>query len=641
MVALGKRLLIEGVGTAWLVFIGCGSLVLNTGAIQQDCGVLEVSLAFGLALAIARYVLGGSSGAHFNPAVTVGFTVVHRFPVGDDLLPYIAAQILGATVTAALLLCLVSGRLGFQLGVSEFAVNGFGDHSPADYALRSAWMTESVLTFAFVMTSLLMAHRRKLQRVAPLALGVCLTLIYLVSIPVTNGSINPARSTAQALFVGDWALDQLWLFWAAPMSGTIAAGMLFSLLQHFLRVAISSEGCAMRFLPPPNFQECLALILRAFRFKRACLFVLLCWTAAQALAAAQLFSLHPGSATTNPFPSTLTVGVLANGWPPFDSLQGERVTGMSADYLHALVGPNVDIQTKVFADMPHLLAAACAGHVDLLMSVACTPERERCVNFTVPYFRASVSVVVRDDSHEFESPTQLASAHIAVEKSFALECSMRERFPRARIITYRTTHEALSAVVHGDADAYLGFTPTVRYALSSEPLQTLRIAVEQSWRTSELRFAMPRNLVALRDQLNLALSSLNPAEEVAIRARWLTDNFEKTSAPAVSRTAPAAPEQAFPKSPASSAEPATVNTPASGTWSVTAVRLLPLLIGIGFVLLVTLHAYLLLQREMRLRKRTEQQLALQLNFQETMMKMVPYPLVTKDLEGRYIAINRA
>ena len=229
MAVLGKRLLVEGVGTAWLVFIGCGSIVLNTGAVQQGYGVLEVSLAFGLALATASYWFGETSGAHFNPAVTVGFTAAHRFPV-KDLLPYISAQIVGAAAAAALLFYVASGRPGFEMGASEFAANGFGDHSPSDYQLHSALAIEFVLSFAFVMASLLVAARYKAEAGGPMIVGGCLGLVYLVSIPVTNGSVNPARSTAQALFVGDWALDQLWVFWAAPMSGAVVAGFLFSFL---------------------------------------------------------------------------------------------------------------------------------------------------------------------------------------------------------------------------------------------------------------------------------------------------------------------------------------------------------------------------------------------------------------------------
>lgn len=231
MLTLAKRLWVEGVGTAWIVFIGCGSTVLDTRAVLQGYGGLEMSIAFGLAFITASYAFGKTSGAHFNPAVTVGFTVAQRFPV-KDLLPYIVAQTLGAIAAAALLVYIASGRPGFELGASEFAANGFGAHSPADYQLHSALVVEFVLSFAFVMTSLSIAGSEKAASLAPLIMGACLTLIYLVSIPVTNGSINPARSTAQALFVGNWALDQLWLFWAAPLSGGIAAGVLFPLLKE-------------------------------------------------------------------------------------------------------------------------------------------------------------------------------------------------------------------------------------------------------------------------------------------------------------------------------------------------------------------------------------------------------------------------
>lgn len=234
MVALGKRLWGEGVGTAWIVFIGCGSFVLDTRTYLQGYGGLEMSLPFGLAFITASYAFGKISGAHFNPAVTVGFTVAQRFPV-KDLLPYIVAQTLGAIAAAALLVCIASGRPGFDLAASEFAANGFGAHSPADYQLHSALIVELVLSFAFVMASLSVAVRAKISSFAPLILGTWLTLIYLVSIPVTNGSINPARSTAQALFVGNWALDQLWLFWAAPLAGGVAAGVLFSFLSKSSR----------------------------------------------------------------------------------------------------------------------------------------------------------------------------------------------------------------------------------------------------------------------------------------------------------------------------------------------------------------------------------------------------------------------
>jgi aquaporin Z len=229
MVALGKRLWSEGAGTAWLVFVGCGSTVLDTMGVLQGSGTLQMSLAFGLALAIGSYAFRKISGAHFNPAVTVGLTIAQRFPV-RHLLPYMAAQITGATVAAAFLAYLAGGRPGFELAASEFAANGFGAHSPADYPLHSALAVELVLSFVFVGTCLLAVVRKELTAIAPFLTGACLMLVYLVSIPVTNGSVNPARSTAQALFVGNWALDQLWLFWAAPLAGAIAAGVLVSAL---------------------------------------------------------------------------------------------------------------------------------------------------------------------------------------------------------------------------------------------------------------------------------------------------------------------------------------------------------------------------------------------------------------------------
>lgn len=561
---------------------------------------------------------------------------------------------------------------------------------------------------------------------------------------------------------------------------------------------------------------------------------------------------HPGVATVSP--AKLTVGLLAGGWMPFDGLRDGQLSGMSVDYLRALVGADVVIETRTFADMPQLLAAVCAGNVDLVMSVARTPERERCLSFTTPYFRSTTSAVVRRDVNGYENPAQLAGARIAVEKGFALERAVHERFPHARFNAYPTTHAALSAVAQGDADAYLGFTPSVQYVLATDEFRSLRMAFEETSKTAELRFGVPRSRAALRDQLDQALASMTPADETAIRVRWLSGNFDARPAASPSRLVLTAQEQSWLRSlpplqvgfdsgwppfsyvddtgqPAGIAAdylaylsralgiefnharttdwPATIeafqrgdlallatassndprlkearktrayesypmvivgrydepaasslgdfaarrivvsshvagsipmafnpipadhlsvapslddalrmvetgeadvlvgnvaavdvllkqrytgilkilgtvgesdalglavrpdlgplaglidrallampaaekqrirrkwvtgNAPDTGLWSVTAVRLLPLLIGIGVVLLVTLRAYLLLQREVRLRKKTERELALQLNFQETMMKMVPYPLVAKDLEGRYIAVNRA
>lgn len=241
MHTLAKRLWIEGAGTAWLVFIGCGTSVLDRSGMLRGDDCVQVALAFGLAFVTASYASGGSSGAHFNPAVSVGFALAQRFAV-RDLLPYIAAQTIGAIVGAALLVYVASGRPGFELGASEFAANGFGAHSPTDYRLHAVLAIEVVLSFAFVLICLLIADHKRVGAIAPLIIGFSLTLVYLVSMPVTNGSVNPARSTAQALFVGRWALDQLWVFWAAPLSGGIAAGVLYSFLHGKVHSSAAALG---------------------------------------------------------------------------------------------------------------------------------------------------------------------------------------------------------------------------------------------------------------------------------------------------------------------------------------------------------------------------------------------------------------
>jgi aquaporin Z len=238
---LGKRLVVEGAGTAWLVFVGCGSFVLNTAVPQPGYGVLQVALAFGLALTIATYAGERLSGAHFNPIVTVGLAVANRFPI-RSLLPYIAAQILGAVAGAALLAYVASGRPGFDLAASEFGANGFGDHSPGDYQFHSAFVIEMGMSFALVITHLLMSRKNVSRSVSPLVKGACLALIYLVALPVTSASVNPARSTGPALFVGDWALDQLWLFWAAPLAGGIAAGVVYARLCGKRRASLSGQS---------------------------------------------------------------------------------------------------------------------------------------------------------------------------------------------------------------------------------------------------------------------------------------------------------------------------------------------------------------------------------------------------------------
>ncbi|HEY4295361.1 MAG TPA: transporter substrate-binding domain-containing protein, partial [Paraburkholderia sp.] len=237
-------------------------------------------------------------------------------------------------------------------------------------------------------------------------------------------------------------------------------------------------------------------------------------------------------AAAQAFPATLTVGVLADGWAPFDVLQDGRLTGVSGDYLRALVGPNVIVETRAFPDMPQLLAAACAGHVDLVMSVARTPERERCIDFTMPYFRASISTVVRRNGDRYASRSELAGARIAIERGFALERPLRDGFPRAQINAFATTRAALAAVAHGDADAYFGFTPVVQYELATEAFRGLRVAFEEDSKVTDLRFGVPRKRAALADQLNRVLASLNPAEGAAIRVRWLSGNFNAQPAAA-------------------------------------------------------------------------------------------------------------
>jgi aquaporin Z len=221
---LGMRLAVESAGTAWLVFVGCAGAALNASVPAQGWSVFEMAAAFGLALTVAGFAAGRAASAHFNPAVTIGYTVARRFPV-RDVGPYIAAQTAGAIAGAALLAWIASRRPGFALSASDFGSNGYDEHSPCDYAFAAVLMLEFAMSFAFVAMHLLMSLSPERRKHASVALGVCLTAIYLIAIPVSNGGLNPARSTGPAIFVGDWALDQLWLFWAAPMAGGIGAGL--------------------------------------------------------------------------------------------------------------------------------------------------------------------------------------------------------------------------------------------------------------------------------------------------------------------------------------------------------------------------------------------------------------------------------
>ncbi len=218
------KLAAEFLGTFWLVLGGCGSAVLAATFPEVGIGLLGVSLAFGLTVLTGAYALGPISGGHFNPAVSIGLWAGGRFPA-SQLLPYIVAQVVGAVVAAGVLYLIASGKAGFDLSAG-FASNGYGDHSPGKYSFSAAAITEVVMTFMFLIVILGATHRRASPGFAGLAIGLCLTLIHLISIPVTNTSVNPARSTGQAIFVGDWAIEQLWLFWVAPIVGALAAGWL-------------------------------------------------------------------------------------------------------------------------------------------------------------------------------------------------------------------------------------------------------------------------------------------------------------------------------------------------------------------------------------------------------------------------------
>jgi aquaporin Z len=218
-----KRLGAEFLGTAWLVFGGCGSAVLAAAFPQLGIGFVGVALAFGLTVLTMAYAVGHISGGHFNPAVTVGLWAGGRFKAGD-ILPYWVAQVLGAVAGAFVLSLIATGKAGFDLSGSGFAANGYAEHSPGGYSLVAGFVAEVVLTFFFLVVILGSTDRRAPAGFAPIAIGLALTLIHLVGIPVTNTSVNPARSTAPALFVGGWALAQLWLFWLAPIVGAAAAG---------------------------------------------------------------------------------------------------------------------------------------------------------------------------------------------------------------------------------------------------------------------------------------------------------------------------------------------------------------------------------------------------------------------------------
>jgi len=228
--SLTKKVAAEFFGTFWLVFGGCGSAVLAAAFPGLGIGFLGVALAFGLSVLTMAYAVGHISGGHFNPAVSVGLWTARRFPA-SDLLPYILAQLGGAITASSILYIIASGRAGFSLS-GGFAANGYGAYSPGGYSLVACLVAEIVLTFMFVLIILGATDRRAPQGFAPLAIGLALTLIHLISIPVTNTSVNPVRSTGPALYAGMPALAQLWLFWVAPLIGAILAGIIYPIMAH-------------------------------------------------------------------------------------------------------------------------------------------------------------------------------------------------------------------------------------------------------------------------------------------------------------------------------------------------------------------------------------------------------------------------
>ena len=226
---MSKRLTAEFFGTFWLVLGGCGSAVLAAAFPGVGIGLLGVSLAFGLTVLTMAYAVGHVSGGHFNPAVTLGLVAGGRFPA-KDALPYIITQVVGGVVAGGVLYLIASGQAGFDAAAGGFASNGYGAHSPGGYSMVAAIVCEIVMTMMFLMVIMGATDGRAPAGFAPLAIGLCLTLIHLISIPVTNTSVNPARSTGVAVFQGDWALGQLWLFWVMPIVGAVLGGLIYSRL---------------------------------------------------------------------------------------------------------------------------------------------------------------------------------------------------------------------------------------------------------------------------------------------------------------------------------------------------------------------------------------------------------------------------
>jgi len=445
------------------------------------------------------------------------------------------------------------------------------------------------------------------------------------------------------------------------------------------------------------------------------------------------FAAHCARAATDARerPPLLIVGVFANGTPPLDQLEDTRLAGFSADYLRLLMGSGVELTPRVFADMPALLAAACAGQIDVVMSQVRAPQSERCLVFTAPYLDAGNALVTRAGNEGVvTSLARLAHARIAVRKDGPLESVLHERFPKASILAYPTLPDALRALSAGTAEAYADLAPAVRLALAQGAFADLRIAREQRLPRSALRFGVPRRKPALRDRLNTALASVRPADAAALRARWLGGEAPvgkpafalsaeernwlralpvlKVGVDAGSRRPagivgdyldylarvlgvrfvelPVSTEQDAPDpfrhnelamramsvrddfvsfavrpdlvpllaliDRALAVMPAAqrarirerwgvLHPLQAGGWSVNALRLLPFVIVMGVVLFVTLRAYALLEREMHRRQRAERILARHVELQDTMMEMIPYPFGARDMEGRYIAVNRA
>ncbi|MDG1020771.1 MAG: aquaporin Z [Emcibacteraceae bacterium] len=223
-----KKYVAEGFGTFWLVLGGCGSAVLAAAFPEVGIGLLGVSRAFGLTVLTMAYAIGHISGCHLNPAVSIGLCVGGRFPA-NQLLPYIVAQVIGGTIGAGILYLIASGQTGFDV-TAGFASNGFGDHSPGDYTMMAAPIAEVVMTMMFILVIMGSTDSRAPAGMAPIAIGLCLTLIHLITIPVTNTSVNPARRSAVALFAGDWAISQLWLFWVAPIVGAALGALIYNFI---------------------------------------------------------------------------------------------------------------------------------------------------------------------------------------------------------------------------------------------------------------------------------------------------------------------------------------------------------------------------------------------------------------------------